>query len=104
MWEKPVALRKVRERPAVERQARREKRDVAKKDFSGVGRFDPCDTGQNSALASAGGPEQSQPLAWLQLDANVHCKGAPRFDYVRIKHCWYVFARSDESAMAAALR
>src|ERR1700687_1360279 len=104
MWEKPITLREVRERSAVERQARREERDIAKKDFSSVGSLDTCQTGQNSALARARGAEQSQPFARLQPDANVDSEGAPRFNYVRIKHCCYVFARSDESAMAAALR
>src|SRR5258705_4835490 len=103
MWEKPIALSKVRERPTVEWQSTWEKTTIAKIDFSGVGSLDTREAGQNSAFASARGPEQAQPFARLQLDANINGEGTPGFDYVRIKHYCYVFARSDESARAAAV-
>src|SRR6266851_2511675 len=98
MWEKPVALREISKRPAVQRQAWWEKPKIAKTDFSGIGGLDSCETRQDGALAGAGGAEQSEALAGPQTDANVDGEGAPRFDYVRIKHWRCVFAQADESA------
>jgi hypothetical protein len=59
MREKPVALRKVRKRPLVERQASWEKTTIAKKDFSAVGSLDAGEAGEDRALAGARGSEQS---------------------------------------------
>src|ERR1700683_474476 len=98
MWKKPVALRQVRERPAVERQGRREKAEIAKRNFPSIGSLDPCETRQNRALPGTGRSEQSEALTRPQTDANVNREGASRFDYVRIKHRRCALARANVSA------
>jgi hypothetical protein len=77
---------------------------ASSKERRAIGGLNPCETRQDGALAGSGCAEQSEALAGPQTDANVDREGAPRFDYVRIKHWRCVFAQADERAMAAGAR